>query len=210
MTDALEMYGKSRITFRKESTPSKGFTYKDYQSWGEDVCCELIDGIPYMMAGPGEWHQWVAGEIFGELRNWLKGKPCRVYAAPFDVRLFPSGDESDRVVVQPDVLVVCDREKLADGRTCKGPPDFVVEVVSEGSVKKDFAVKRSLYEKAGIREYWIVDKDEVYKYVLLNGKYHETVYKLDEELRVEVDILPGCGISFREIVNQALRGQMAP
>ena len=201
----MKLYEETETLFRKENIPAKGFTYKDYQSWCEDFCCELIDGIPYMMAGPGEWHQWVAGEVFGELREWLKGKPCRVYTAPFDVRLFPKGDETDRVVIQPDVLVVCDREKLINGKTCKGPPDFVVEVVSEGSVKKDFAVKRSLYEKAGVREYWAIDKDEVYKYVLSGGKYQETVYKLDEGLTVEVDVLPGCGINFKTIVSQALQ-----
>ena len=204
MADALELYENNGKSPRGRKLPARAFTYRDYLSWGEDVRCELIEGIPYMMAGPGEWHQWVTGGIHRQLGNWLEGKPCRVYSAPFDVRLFPEDDESDKVVVQPDVLVVCDREKLSDGKTCKGPPDFVVEVVSEGSVKKDFAIKRSLYEKAGVREYWVIDEDEVYKFTLVNGAYQQAVHKLDENLKVAVDVLPGCSISFREIVSQSL------
>jgi len=202
--DALEMQERNAHIFRRENVPARGYTYKDYLSWGEDIHCELIDGVPYMMAAPGEWHQWVTGGVYAQLRSWLAGKPCRAYIAPFDVRLFPASDESDKVVVQPDVLVVCDREKLSDGKACKGPPDFVVEVVSEGSVKKDFAIKRALYEKAGVREYWVIDEDEVYKYVLIDGKYHETAYKLSEELSVGVGALPGCAINFREVVKEAL------
>jgi len=204
MADALELYEEKTRAFRRENIPAKGFTYKDYLSWGEDVRCELIDGVPYMMGAPTEWHQWVTGEVFGQLRDWLKGKPCRVYIAPFDVRLFPEADRSDKVVVQPDVFVVCDWEKLSDGKACNGAPDFVVEVVSDGSRGKDFGDKRSHYEKAGVREYWIVGEDRVYKYIPVDGIYRETVYKLGEDVKVAVDVLPGCCIDFREIIGQAL------
>ena len=204
MADALELYEEKTRAFRRENIPAKGFTYKDYLSWGEDVRCELIDGVPYMMGAPTEWHQWVTGEVFGQLRDWLKGKPCRVYIAPFDVRLFPEADRSDKVVVQPDVFVVCDWEKLSDGKACNGAPDFVVEVVSDGSRGKDFGDKRSHYEKAGVREYWIVGEDRVYKYIPVDGIYRETVYKLGEGVKIAVDALPGCCIDFREIIGQAL------
>jgi len=191
--------------FRRENVPAKGYTYKDYLSWGEDVHCELIDGIPYMLAAPSEWHQWVAGGIHSQLRVWLDGKPCRAYMAPFDVRLFYEEDNSDKLVVQPDVLVVCDSKKLSDGRACRGAPDFVVEVVSDGSTKKDFVTKKTKYEKAGVREYWVIDDEEVYKHVLIDGKYNATAYAMDKDLKVGVDILPGCDISFRKIVERQLR-----
>jgi len=204
MTDAQKLHEENRPAFRRENIPAQGYTYKDYLAWGEDVRVELIDGIPYMMGAPTEWHQWVAGEVFGQLRDWLKGKPCRVYIAPFNVRLFPKGDESDKVVVQPDVLVVCDQEKLSDGRACMGAPDFIVEVLSESSRGKDFGDKRNHYEKAGVREYWIVGEDRVYKYILIDGIYQETVYRLNADSKIYVDALPRCSIDFREIIGLAL------
>ena len=181
---------------------TKGFTYKEYYYWGEDVRCELINGVPHMMGAPGVWHQLTAGDIYSQLKVWLEGKPCLAFIAPFDVRLSPEEDESDNVVLQPDVLVVCDRDKISDGKACRGVPDFAVEVVSEGSLKKDFVIKKALYEKFGMREYWVVDNEEVYKYLLRDGKYQESVYKLEVGLVVEVDVLPGCSISFRGITDQ--------
>jgi len=207
MAEAMKLQKRKAPSFHRKDIPAKGYTYKDYYSWGEDVRCELIDGIPYMLAAPTERHQWIAGRIFTQLTVCLDGKPCRAYIAPFDVRLFHEEDGSDKTVVQPDVLVVCDRKKLSDGRSCRGAPDFVVEVVSDGSVKQDFVTKKAKYEKAGVREYWVIDDEEVYKYVLSDGKYLENVYALNEELRVEVDILPGCSISFKEIIAQALQSE---
>ena len=180
---------------------AKGFTYKEYYSWGEDVRCELINGVPCMMSAPGLWHQLTVGKVHRQVDEFLDGKPCQALVAPFDVRLFPEPDESDMVVLQPDVLVVCDREKLSDGKACTGAPDFVVEVVSEGSLKNDFVVKKALYEKAGVREYWVIDNEEVYQYVLRDGKYYENVHKLEEGLIVEVDVLPGCAVCFRGIAD---------
>ena len=206
MADAQELCKESGPIFRRKDIPAKGYTYQDYLSWGEDVRCELIDGVPYMLAAPSEWHQWVAGKVFRQLDEFLDGKPCRAYTAPFDVRLFPEEGNSDKTVFQPDVLVVCDREKLSNGKSCMGAPDFVVEVVSEGTTKKDFVTKKNKYEKAGVREYWAIDSEEVYKFVLTDGKYAETVYELSADLCVAVDALPGCNISFRSIVSQALAG----
>jgi Uma2 family endonuclease len=199
-------YSRSNSPLRK-TTAARPFTYRDYASWGEDVRCELINGEVYLMSAPTEWHQWVVVELCRQLGNWLEGKSCRVYIAPFDVRLFPKEDDGDFVVVQPDVFVVCDRSKLAGGKACKGAPDFVVEVLSEGSVKKDFAIKRSIYEKAGVKEYWIIDKDEVYTYRLAGGegsKYDETVYQLTQELVISVAALSGCELRFAAIVDGLL------
>jgi len=194
-----EPHGEKPRAFRRGDIPAKGYTYKDYLSWGDDVRFELMDGIPHVMPSPTVWHQRVLGEILGQLGNWLEDKPCEVIPAPFDVRLFPQADKSDRMVVQPDVLVICDGEKLSDGKACQGAPDFVVEVVSKGTRGKDFREKKALYEKAGVREYWVVEAGAVYKYVPADGEYRETVYDLDDDFTISVDVLPGCDIDFRKI-----------
>ncbi|MCL2191059.1 MAG: Uma2 family endonuclease [Treponema sp.] len=199
MADAMELREDTMPMFRRENLPAHGYTYKDYYSWGEDVRCELIDGVPYMLGAPTLRHQMVAGGIYTQLMIWLEGKPCRAFIAPTDVRLFHEQDESDRTVVQPDVLVVCDESKLSDGRSCRGAPDFVVEVVSEGSVKKDFVIKKDKYEKAGVREYWAIDDEEVRKYELADGRYRQTVFALGKDLCVDVGVLPGCRISFKDV-----------
>ena len=208
MADAQksQTYGGKPRGFRREDIPAKGYTYRDYLSWGDDVRFELLDGIPHMMAAPTRWHQQVLGEIYRQLGNWLEDKPCEVYAAPFDVRLFPEADKSDRVVVQPDVLVVCDGEKLSDGKACRGAPDFVVEVASKGTRGKDFGEKKALYEKAGVREYWVVEAGAVYKYVPVDGEFRETVHDLDEDSAINVEALPGFGIDFRKIKEFAFKG----
>jgi len=209
MADAYklsESRGEKPRSFRGEDIPAKGYTYKDYLSWGDDVRFELLDGIPHMMAAPTRWHQQVTFEISRQLGNWLEGKPCEVYIAPFDVRLFPEADKSDRVVVQPDVLVICDGEKLSDGKACRGAPDFVVEVTSKGTKGKDFREKKALYEKAGVREYWVVEAGAVYRYVPAGGEYRETVHDLDEDSAIGVDVLPGCTVDFRKIKELDFKG----
>ncbi|WP_295882112.1 Uma2 family endonuclease [uncultured Thiohalocapsa sp.] len=152
---------------------SEHHTYGDYVNWPEDVRYELIDGVAYLMApAPTLEHQDIAGEIFRQLANTLLEKPCRVYIAPVDVRL-PKADEADELidtVVQPDVLVVCDRGKL-DRRGVRGGPDLVVEVLSPSTASHDHVKKRHVYERAGVREYWLVHP----------GDRMVTIYRLGPE-----------------------------
>jgi Uma2 family endonuclease len=134
-------------------------TYGDYLRWPEDVRYELIDGEAYLMAPPAPdlAHQDIAGEIFRQVANALEGKPCRAFIAPVDVRL-PKGREADEsvdTVVQPDVLVVCDDTKL-DRRGVRGAPDWVVEVLSPATAGHDQVKKRRIYERHGVKEYWLV------------------------------------------------------
>lgn len=133
------------------------YTYADYRTWPEQVRYELIDGIAYLMAAPDTAHQEVVGEIYVQLRNALHGKPCRPFIAPFDVRLPRPGqrDEDTDTVVQPDVLLICDPEKL-DRRGARGAPDLVVEVLSPSTAGHDQVLKRRIYERAGVREYWLI------------------------------------------------------
>lgn len=137
------------------------YTYKDYLGWDDGERWELIHGHPYNMTpAPSRIHQDISGELFRQIANYLADKPCKVYAAPFDVRL-PTADERDddiRTVVQPDITVVCDRSKL-DDRGCKGSPDMIVEITSPATARKDMKEKFLLYEETGVREYWVVNPD---------------------------------------------------
>ena len=155
------------------------FTYADYLHWDDDERYEIIDGIAYMMASPTAPHQIISGEIFGAIWEFLKGKTCKVFAAPFDVRLFPEEDNSDTTVVQPDILVVCDPSKLSDGKACRGAPDLVIEILSAASVITDRKVKIEKYREAGVKEYWIVDPAgrEISVNLLKDGRYIPTLYK---------------------------------
>ncbi|MEO1085435.1 MAG: Uma2 family endonuclease [Acidobacteriota bacterium] len=137
------------------------FTYGDYRRWHGDDRWELIDGIAFDMSpAPSRVHQDVTFGVARQLADALDEGPCRVYVATFDVRL-PEGDEADdeiTTVVQPDVSVVCDSEKL-DRSGCRGGPDFILEVGSPRTSARDHHQKRDLYERHGVKEYWIVDPD---------------------------------------------------
>ncbi len=134
------------------------FTYGDYEKWPEDQRWELIDGIPYDMSpAPSRKHQEILGELHLQFGAFLKNKSCKVYLAPFDVRL-PQGAESEemiRTVVQPDLTVVCDHSKL-DDKGCLGAPNMVIEILSPHTAAKDLKIKLDLYERIGVKEYWLV------------------------------------------------------
>lgn len=150
-------------------------TYADYCSWPDDVRYELIDGVAYAMGpAPVRRHQGILGEVFRQVANILDGSPCRPYIAPFDVRL-PKAEEIDNdidTVVQPDLVVICDRAKL-DDKGCRGAPDWVVEVLSPSTAGHDQILKRALYQRVGVREYWLVHPVDriVTTYTLDGGRY---------------------------------------
>ncbi len=134
------------------------YTYADYLSWDDQGRWELINGEAWDMSpAPSRSHQRVLVRLLHIVFGHLKDSGCEVYAAPFDVRL-PEADHADdhavTTVVQPDISVICDREKL-DERGCVGAPDLVVEILSPSTAAKDLKIKRSLYEKNGVREYWL-------------------------------------------------------
>jgi Uma2 family endonuclease len=134
------------------------YTYGDYLTRPDEERWELIDGIAYAMTpAPSTQHQRISGELFRQLSNYFLDKSGEVFAAAFDVRL-PQGNEQDEAidtVVQPDIVVVCDPAKI-DEKGCKGAPDLVVEIVSPSTVQKDLKQKMALYERAGVKEYWII------------------------------------------------------
>ncbi len=135
------------------------FTYRQYRTWPDEERWELIHGVAYNMSpAPRVSHQRIVRRFFSPLVNFLEGKPCEAFVAPFDV-LFPRGDEADDLVdtvVQPDILVYCDRSRIKEmgGR---GAPDLVVEVLSPSTSRKDQREKYDLYEGRGVREYWVIE-----------------------------------------------------
>jgi len=167
------------------------YSYADYLTWPEDERWELIDGVPYNMTpAPTPKHQEILGELFRILANWLKGNKCRVYMAPFDVRL-AGAEVLDTVidkVVQPDIAVVCNPQKI-DDRGCLGAPDMVIEILSPSTFKKDLGIKLALYESSGVKEYWVVHPldETVMVFQLQKGQYGKpTVYSVPDEIPVGV------------------------
>ena len=145
-----------------------------------------------MMSSPTVWHQRMVRRLTNQISTLLEGKQCELMVSPFDVRLFPEEDYSDNNVVIPDLSVICDPQKLSDGKACRGAPDFIIEILSPGTITRDLKTKKQLYEKAGVRECWFIDREILYKCVLENGTYIETeVSWRFNRVPVLVKALPG-------------------
>lgn len=182
------------------------FTFADCLAWDEGERFEIISGKAFMMVPPSSNHQEMCFEIGRQLGNYLEGKRCKVYPAPFGVRLFEQdGDVPEDVdtMVQPDLSVVCDLSKI-DKYGCKGAPDMIVEVLSPSTRRHDRLVKLNLYQQAGVREYWIVNPDTQSVQVFLpdsSGSFrlHED-YGRDDIAKVHV--LDGCFIELSKVFSE--------
>ena len=181
------------------------FTYRDYKNWPKDFRVELFDGMVYMMASGDDWHQWLTPELGRQIGNHLLGKECLLYIE-FDVRLFYESDESDKTVVRPDIIVVCDRNKTFGKKNCQGAPDFIIEILSESSEGRDFIDKKIIYQKAGVKEYWIVSKEAVHIFTLVNGQYQEETVTIHKNLKQPIYCLGACVIDLQPIV--AMRDEL--
>ena len=143
-----------------KSNDNERYSYADYLTWDDDKRWELIDGEAFCMSpAPARLHQKNSGELYRQFANHLEGKKCEVYSAPFDVRFVETKDDvaDDYIdtVVQPDIVVVCDPKKL-DDRGCKGSPDLIIEILSPSTARMDMTIKFDLYQRFGVKEYWIV------------------------------------------------------
>lgn len=184
----------------------KKYTYADLLEMDDDKRYELIDGELYLMSSPKILHQEIVGEIYAQLHNCLKGKKCKAFVSPLDVCL--SGVKNPKKeynVVQPDVLVVCDENKLTKDMGIQGAPDLVIEVLSPSTRRHDTYRKFNLYQHYGVREYWIIDTEAevIYQYIL-NEKNIYTLpktYEITEDIKV--NILKNCIISLKDIIENA-------
>jgi Uma2 family endonuclease len=141
-----------------QSSPKVSWT--DYQSWDDDTRWEIIDGRAYAMSAPRVSHQMVLGELYALLHAHFRGRRCRVFLSPIDVRL------SEHDVVQPDLIVVCDRTQITDTHI-EGPPELVVEILSPSTQRHDRVRKLYLYARFGVKEYWIFQPHPALAEVLL-------------------------------------------
>ena len=163
-----------------------GFTYADYLMWPEGERWELIDGQAYAMSpAPTNFHQLIVGELFSTIHRFFHGKSCRPFVAPFDVRLPSAGvtDQEIDTVVQPDISLVCDPDKLKDNHGCLGAPNWVIEVLSPSTAVHDQRTKRALFERHGVAEYWLVHPGDrsVSIYRLVNNAYGKSlVYGVED------------------------------
>lgn len=170
------------------------YTIDDIYALPEGTRAELIDGQLYYMAPPNRRHQEIAGEIYTSIYNYIKSKngPCKPYIAPFAVFLNPDSKN----YVEPDISVICDKNKLTD-LGCTGAPDWVIEIVSPGSRRMDYYTKLFKYRTAGVREYWIVDPDKN-RILVYNFESEDTGdYSFNDS--VKAGIYPDFSIDFSEL-----------
>lgn len=180
------------------------FSYRDYCEWTDDQRWELIDGLEYDMSpAPSRIHQKLSGELFVRIYAALKDGQCEVYAAPFDVRLCEDSTASDEevfTVVQPDIVVICDASKL-DERGCMGAPDLVIEILSPSTAAKDMKIKRELYEKYGVSEYWLAhptDKTFMVYRLKQDKQYAQAEIYVGRDI-IESTIVPGLNIALTDL-----------
>jgi len=136
------------------------YTYADYKSWelAQGERYEIIYGEAYAMSAPNTYHQSILMELAKQIANYLTGKTCKVFPAPFDVRLFYNEDDSDDTVVQPDITVICDPKKRGP-EGGRGAPDFIAEILSPSNTAIEMERKFQIYREAGVKEYWILDPE---------------------------------------------------
>lgn len=182
------------------------YTFADCLTWEEKERIEIINGETFLMASPSSIHQEISMEICRQLANFLAGKHCKVYPAPFDVRLFEKDEDTPDdidTVVEPDISVVCDKSKI-DLRGCKGAPDLIIEILSPSSLRTDRLIKLRLYQQAGVREYWIADPENKTVQVFLPDD--RGIFRLHEDYGrtniAKVNVLEGCFIELEKVFSE--------
>lgn len=202
---------KPKVTDFSELDLSKTYTYADYLTWQFSERLELIKGWIYKMPAlpsgrtpaPRRVHQKIEGNLFLKIGAYFEHKSCDVYQSPFDVRLLKNKGQTDQeitTVVQPDICVICDLEKL-DDRGCLGAPDLIIEVLSPSTMKKDYYEKFDLYEENGVKEYWLVNPEgrSLQIFCLENGQYQEFDTLEDKEEIITSKLFPELSIPMTSV-----------
>ena len=194
------------ITDIKQLDFDKVYSYADYLTWIFQDKLELFKGkISQMSPAPNRYHQVVSGNLQGILWNAFKNHSCNLYAAPFDVRLLDKKKSTENkdifTVVQPDLCVVCDENKL-DDKGCIGAPELIIEILSPGNSKKEMKYKFDLYEEAGVLEYWIVNPENrtILIYILKENEF-VGLHPLIEEDQIKSPLFPNLDFILEEIFN---------
>jgi ribosomal protein S21 len=178
---------------------NKLYTYFDYLKWTFEERVELIKGRIFEMSAPSSMHQEISSYLNIAIGNYLKGKECKVFAAPYDVRI-PRKTIDDKMittVLQPDICVVCDKSKR-DPRGCIGAPDIIIEILSPGNYEKELKNKYDIYEEAGVKEYWVVIPmvKSFVVHTLKDGKYQASRHMLAGDV-VTSSVLPGFSLDIK-------------
>lgn len=161
------------------------YTEEDYYSLPENIHAELIDGQFYSMSAPSRIHQKILNMVNNAIFNYIlsKNDRCEVYPAPFAVNLF----NDDKTIVEPDISVICDPNKLTD-RGCSGAPDWIIEIISPSTASHDYIRKLNLYADAGVREYWIIDprNEKILVYCLWETEVKADSYTFQDKIKANI------------------------
>lgn len=159
-------------------------TLEQYEALPEEKRTEVFDGIAYDMASPSQLHQAISMQLSTVINNYILRKKgsCSIFSAPFDVKL----SDKPLTIVQPDIMVICDKSKL-DGKRCNGAPDFIIEIVSPGNPTDDYIRKLYYYKNYGVREYWIVDpRRKTINVNYFEGNIVSVQYPFDSIIKVNI------------------------
>jgi len=197
----------AKITELSQLDLNATYSYADYLTWQLDETVELIKGkIMAMSPAPNLKHQSVITNLGGSLYQYFHKRPCKLFYAPFDVKLYNSkksklADQDVYSVVQPDLCVICDKDKLTE-QGCNGAPDWIIEVLSPGNSKKEMRLKYDLYQENGVTEYWLVYPYEqaVYQFLLDQDteKYQLFAMHAGDDIATP-SLFPGLGIDLADV-----------
>ena len=197
----------AKITQLSQLDLNASYSYADYLNWQLDKTVELIKGKIMMMSpAPNVKHQSIVTNLSGPLYQYFHKTNCKLFYAPFDVRLYDQqkslkADQEIHTVIQPDLCVICDKEKLTE-QGCLGSPDWIIEILSKGNSKKEMQIKYQLYQESGVKEYWLVYPYEqaVHQFVLdENTEKYQLINMFAEEDIATAHLFPDLEIDLQEV-----------
>jgi Uma2 family endonuclease len=196
----------AKITELSQLDLEKSYSYADYLTWQFEERVELIHGkISLITPTSNVLYQRISGKLALEIGNYLKGKKCELFVAPFDVRLYDCKksilkNQDIQTVVQPDLCVVCNPDFL-DEQGCNGAPDWIIEILSKGNSKREMQVKYELYREAGVTEYWIVYPNDcaIHQFVLNENERYELVNMFTDDDVATPHLFPDLEVKLEEI-----------